>query len=364
MRIFVVEPYYTGSHRAWADGWQAVSRHEIHLLTMEGRFWKWRMHGGPVTLADEAVTLADRTGPPNVLVASSMLDLATFIGLTGAALGNPPSLLYMHENQLTYPLSPRTRGEDLSYGFINWRSMIAADQVVFNTHFHREAFFDAVVGFLKNFPDYRQLDLVEPVRAKTSVVGVGVPVRSHRPTKNAAPLILWNQRWEYDKNPTELFEILYAVADAGIDFRLAVTGENFRQTPAEFEDALRRLKDQIVQFGYATASDYAVLVEAADIVISTALHEFFGVAVTEAMAAGAFPVLPRRLSYPELLPESVHPTCLYDSPGEAVRLLSEALTDPDHRAAITDQTVPAAAAFSWHRIGAIYDELVEQLAPG
>lgn len=134
MRIFLIEPYYTGSHQAWADGWQNISGHEIHLLTMEGRFWKWRMHGGPVTLAHQAIDLAAEVGLPEVVVASSMLDLATFGGLTGRQLGNPSSLLYMHENQLTYPLSPKTRGEDLSYGFVNWRSMLAADQIVFNSH--------------------------------------------------------------------------------------------------------------------------------------------------------------------------------------------------------------------------------------
>ena len=104
MRVFLIEPYYAGSHRAWADGWHSVSGHEVHLLTMEGRFWKWRMHGGPVTLAHEAIELADRVGYPDTIVAASMLDLATFLGLAGRHLGNPTTLLYMHENQLTYPL--------------------------------------------------------------------------------------------------------------------------------------------------------------------------------------------------------------------------------------------------------------------
>ena len=36
--------------------------------------------------------------------------------------------------------------------------------------------------------------------------------------------------------------------------------------------------------------------------LSTARHEFFGVAVVEALLAGCLPWLPDRLSYPELLP--------------------------------------------------------------
>ncbi|MBT8214185.1 MAG: DUF3524 domain-containing protein, partial [Acidimicrobiia bacterium] len=45
MRVLLVEPYYAGSHRAWADGYVASSRHDVSLLTHDARFWKWRMHG-------------------------------------------------------------------------------------------------------------------------------------------------------------------------------------------------------------------------------------------------------------------------------------------------------------------------------
>lgn len=361
MRVFLVEPYYAGSHQAWADGWRDVSGHEIHLLTMEGRFWKWRMHGGPVTLAREAIGLANRVGLPDVIVASSMLDLATFLGLAGRHLGDPATLLYMHENQLTYPLSPRTRGEDLSYAFVNWRSMLAADQVVFNTEYHRSTFFEAVGPFLKNFPDNRQLDLIPTVADKSAVLGVGIPIRTPAQIPTDVPLILWNQRWEYDKNPVELFDILNAIDGLGIDFRLALTGENFRQTPTEFEEAMDRFGDRIVQFGFADPASYDALVASADLVLSTAHHEFFGVSVAEAMAAGAFPILPRRLSYPEIVPEAAHAATLYDNVAEAVHLATTALTDPNHRFTITSITRPAMQKFSWDIIGPAYDSAVEAL---
>ena len=359
MRVFLIEPYYTGSHQAWVDGWMASSRHEVHAVTMEGRFWKWRMHGGPVTVAADATSLAASVGLPDAIVASSMLDLATFKGLVGNDLGNPPSLLYMHENQLTYPLSPRTRGEDLSYAFVNWRAMLTADAVVFNTDYHRDAFFEAVGPFLKNFPDYRHLDLVESVEAKSSVIGVGIPIRASIETPGASPLILWNQRWEYDKNPVEMFEILYAVADQGIDYRLAICGENFRQTPTEFEDAQQHLGERIVQFGFAEDDRYDELVADSDVVVSTAHHEFFGISVAEAMASGAFPVVPNRLSYPEMVPAAVHPLCLYKTTEQAVSLLANALTTD--RSEVTAACTQAMAPFGWDRIGPAYDDAVDAL---
>jgi glycosyltransferase involved in cell wall biosynthesis len=240
--------------------------------------------------------------------------------------------------------------------------MVAADQILFNSHYHQDAFFDAVGPFLKNFPDYRQLHLVDRVRDKTAVIGVGIPIRPRGQTPSLPPLVLWNQRWEYDKDPIGMFEMLYAVDEQGMDFRLALTGENFRQTPTEFEVARQHFGDRIIQFGYAEAHQYDAIVAAADIVVSTANHEFFGVGVAEGIAARAFPVLPRRLSYPEMLPDQVHPTCLYDTPGQAIELLTTALTDPQLRSTVTDIAGPSLERFAWPIIGEAYDEVIDGLA--
>ncbi len=51
MKILILSPYHGGSHQAWAEGYQQHGRHPTTLLTLPARFWKWRMHGGAVTLA-------------------------------------------------------------------------------------------------------------------------------------------------------------------------------------------------------------------------------------------------------------------------------------------------------------------------
>ena len=141
-------------------------------------------------------------------------------------------------------------------------------------------------------------------------------------------MILWNQRWEYDKAPGEFFRALYALQEAGVAFRVAVAGANQGLPSAEFVEAHKRLARHVVQWGRLDRfSDYADLLWQADIVVSTALHEFFGVAVVEALYCGCRPVLPRRLSYPELVPEEVHDRVLYDE-GDLVPLLREAMAAP------------------------------------
>jgi hypothetical protein len=41
MRILLIEPYFGGSHKAWAQGYVTHSRHDVTLLTLPARFWKW-----------------------------------------------------------------------------------------------------------------------------------------------------------------------------------------------------------------------------------------------------------------------------------------------------------------------------------
>ena len=53
MKILIIEPYFTGSHKKWAQEFQKHSKHDIDFLTLPGRYWKWRMHGGAITLAQK-----------------------------------------------------------------------------------------------------------------------------------------------------------------------------------------------------------------------------------------------------------------------------------------------------------------------
>jgi glycosyltransferase involved in cell wall biosynthesis len=372
MNIWLVEPYYSGSHRAWADGYQAHSRHAVRLLTLPGRFWKWRMQGGAVTLARKAQALDER---PDLILASDMLNLPTFLTLT-SDLANVPVALYFHENQLTYPLQPGEK-RDLHYGFINFVSALRAEALLFNSAYHLETFFDELPRLLKHFPDHNELWAVDALQNKAQVLPLGLDLArldAHRPhrcghqgeqvgPRPAAdrPLILWNHRWEYDKNPESFFRAIYALAGEGLSFGLVLLGESFRTQPAEFLEARQRLPDRIVHFGYAEdAATYARLLWRADIVVSTALHEFFGAAIVEACFCGCFPILPRRLSYPELIPAAQHDACLYDDFDDLLDRLRQALLHVEQiRRFSLEQHMDQ---FEWRQMAPHYDDLLEGTA--
>jgi len=252
LRVWLLEPYSSGSHRAWAEGFRAHSQHQVVPLVLPGRFWKWRMHGGAVTLARQALSLREQ---PHVILATDMLDLTTFLALTRERCHDVPAALYFHENQLTYPLQPGEK-RDLHYGFMNFASALAAQKVLFNSAFHMESFFEELPRLLKHFPDYNELQEVERLRARSAVVPLGLDLRrldAHRPQtrRSGRPLILWNHRWEYDKDPETFFRAIDILVAEGLDFGLILLGESFRQKPQEFLDAQRQMPDRIVQFGYA-----------------------------------------------------------------------------------------------------------------
>ena len=53
MNILYLEPFYSGSHKSWIDSYKLFSKHNIDVIELPGRKWKWRMHGGAITLAKD-----------------------------------------------------------------------------------------------------------------------------------------------------------------------------------------------------------------------------------------------------------------------------------------------------------------------
>jgi glycosyltransferase involved in cell wall biosynthesis len=320
------------------------------------------MQGGWVSLADHLVRDIERRGPPDLLLATSTTNLAPLLGATRRRLGDPAVVLYMHENQLTYPLSPLDR-EDLTYSMINWTSMTVADLVLFNSQFHRRVWFDALPTFLGRFPDERQTHLVEPVAARSDVLAVGVDLaRFDRVPRRLSerPLVLWNQRWEYDKGPAEFAAAVDAVAEVA-DFDVALAGERAGEPLAEFVDLGQRLGPRLVQEGPLPAAEYPAMLRAADVVVSTAHQEFFGIAVTEAVYAGAFPVLPDRLVYPERIPAEFHDACLWSTAAELEARLYWAVTHRDEARRLAARLRPTMREFAWERMAPVYDDRFEAL---
>lgn len=365
MKILIIEPFFTGSHKKWAEEYQQFSRHEVRILPMKGRHWKWRMHGGAVSLAHQFRQL-DYT--PDLILASDMLNVATFLGLLRKTVHHIPVAIYFHENQITYPWSPDDQDvalkRDNQYGFINYTSALAADALFFNSPFHRDSFLESLPAFLQQFPDAREKDLLPALAAKSKSLPLGMHLQAlgqHSYSPNKIPVLLWNHRWEYDKNPEGFFNMLFRLKEKGHAFELIVLGASFSNYPDIFDQAKALLADQIIHWGYAdTQAAYAQLLWRADILPVTSYQDFFGGSVVEAIYCNCFPLLPNRLAYPMHIPAAKRDIHLYNTAEELFEKMSVLLGN--YPAAVEANAYQHfVAQYDWSILAPAYDEAMEQI---
>ncbi len=295
------------------------------LLTLAPRYFSWRIRGNSLSWAfNERETLQR---PYDLVLATSMTDLSALRGLV-PALAQVPTLVYFHENQFAYPESERAF-KAVEPKILNIYTALAADRVLFNSAYNRDTFLAGAAALLKKLPDQVPPGIIPLLRERSAVLPVpladgcfesaapdaggfearwqsGANLSASDRQESARPVrILWSARWEYDKGPRRLLAILQALEARQLDYRLCLLGQSFRHTPAEFAEIGARFGHRLVQFGFAqTRAEYQAWLRSADLVLSTAEHEFQGLAVLEALAAGCLPVLPDRLVYPEFVPPS------------------------------------------------------------
>jgi len=339
--VLVLEPYDGGSHRAFLDGLEMHCPFRIHRLSLPARKWKWRMRLSAPYFAREIQRLNRRF---DRILCSTFVDVATLRGLAPRWVREVPVLTYYHENQFAYPVR-QAQERDVHFSLINVTTALASDRIAFNSRYNLESFFEGLRTGLRAAYDMPLPHLEDRVRRRATVLPPGIDfllIDATPPAETSArPRVIWNHRWEHDKDPEAFFETMFRLDSKGFDFDLVILGQHFdRGAPAVFDEARHRLTHRIAHIGFAERpAEYAAWLRTGHAVVSTARHEFFGISVIEAVRAGCRPVLPNRLSYPELFPDEP----LYPSGGleESLRkALSRSSLPPDRARMLTDR-------FSW-----------------
>lgn len=322
LRVLAFESFDRGSHRQVREAIERHGRFDWRWLTRPGRAWKWRMRIGAADLAlglpgSPGVVSGERgereewgQWEPDVLFATSLLSLGDLVALLPRPWRSCPSVLYMHENQLAYPVREEFAAaddRDLQYSVTNLMSMLAADRILFNSRWNQESFLGGIQELLDRSPD-NILNVEGLLRNRSRIAWppVDVPetgVGGEGRVLHNAPVVVWPHRWEHDKGAAELLEMGRMLRGKGVGVKWILLGEQFPDMPSELRVFLDEFSGDILHAGRIDRREaYLEMLSRADWVLSTASHEFFGIAVVEAMLMGCLPWLPDRLSYPELVP--------------------------------------------------------------
>ena len=227
----------------------------------------------------------------------------------------------------------------------------------FNSDYHMLSFFEALGPFLKAFPDHQNESTIDRIKEKSSVLSLGLDLQrlDVRKTdeKSDLPVLLWNHRWEYDKNPDLFFKTLLALKEEGVPFRLIVIGKAYKKSPKIFKEAKAALEAETLHFGYVESlEEYAALLWQADILPVTSNQDFFGGSIVEAMYCDCVPLLPNRLTYPQHVGEG-SAKYLYQTDEDFKRKLEEMILS---KSIVQRSLRGRVAGYDWTQLIATYDK--------
>ena len=355
LKCLAVEPYYGGSHANFIDNLINYSNHKWHKLTLPAFHWKWRMRIGAYLLSEKI----QKNENYDILFVSDYLDLACFLGLTKSHFEQTTKIIYFHENQLTYPLGI-SNSRDYHFVITHLTSIHCSNEIWFNSNWHRRDFFTALKTFTKIFPEKKNKEIINFKNTYSKILPLGINNPLIFKTEPRSPIlsILWNHRWEQDKNPELFYNILKKIKANKVQFNLVLLGKRDNKNSKYYTLVRSHFKEEIIFDSWIeNKKDYFTALKKCDIVVSTSIHEFFGLSMLEAICSGCFPILPNSLSYPEIIPKKFHPYFLYDNDKDLLTKLESILLNiTDTQITILNKLIKELEKYSWQKIIQIYDQ--------
>ena len=325
-KALLLSAYDARSHKLWRQRVVSlIPQIQWQQLVLPPRNFNWRIRSNSLYWA--ANNREELCADYDFLLATSMVDLSSLRGMV-PSLSKLPTIVYFHENQFAYPGQEQntdnknpnnTQPNNIEPLLVPVYSALCADRIVFNTNFNKSTFVEGVRNLFNKLPDKLPTLVIEKLQSAT-VIPVPVEILSsqHRNKKQTKLLeVVWNHRWEYDKGPELLLAIIEQSSRQKLKIRFHIVGEEFRQQPSVFKRIEELIREHEANLSIANGSygfveneqEYYDLLSNCDVVLSTAMHDFQGLAIQEACLAGCTPVAPNNLAYPEYLPTDF----LYDA---------------------------------------------------
>ena len=136
--------------------------------------------------------------------------------------------------------------------------------------------------------------------------------------------------------------------------------KEFKDEQPCFTLARKKLNQHILHFGYTDSFDeYAKWLWKADLLPVTSNQDFFGSSIMEAVYCQTIPLLPRRLTYPELFHTDNNSQLFYECSDELIENLTLFIHNISN---IQENNCKAiAACYDWSKMVKVYDEILVTL---
>ena len=120
-----------------------------------------------------------------------------------------------------------------------------------------------------------------------------------------------------------------------------------------FDNAKKILNDRILKFAYADSfEEYANWLRRSDILPVTSKQDFFGISIIEAAYCNTHPILPKRLTYPEIFKNNAK-TEFYEDNNELYEKIKSLITSKSYK---QDYKNTFLNKYDWDNIVNKYDE--------
>ncbi|CAN5591289.1 DUF3524 domain-containing protein [soil metagenome] len=301
--VLYVETYPTGSHGRILDLLMEHSTLHIEDIRCGREHWRWLAIAAQYEIREHIWRRAQ--DPPHLIICSGPLNVSAFVAMLPPGWAAIPRVVYFHESQWTYPAEDY---DPRPFLLAHLDAVALADEVWFNSRYHLETFWSAAISpaaphRIRNLASRLHSAFEPKCKVMYPPVWIDTDTLARKPDQPGRGL-LWNARWELDKRPDTFVQFLDILTAAGQDFDLLVLGTGSTGTE-DIETGLKQHAHRASLPGhFEDRSTYEAALTSAGIFVSTANHEFFGVAALEAALSGLVPVLPANLAYPETLPSA------------------------------------------------------------
>jgi len=383
-KALLLSAYDAESHRHWHQLLvNRIEQYEWTVITLPAHHFFWRVRSNGLSFALEHRKRL--TAAYDVLIATSMIDLATLRGLV-PELASVPALIYFHENQFEYPIrDAASESRILNAQFSSIVTALCAKRVLFNSQYNRRSFLSGTKRFIERMPDGLSPKILDNINSKSAVLPVPIHVKADArencgvsETENDRDSdanhvdLVWAHRWEYDKQPEVFFDALEKLYDMPdflalqMHIRLHVMGQSFREVPDCFQRAQDSGIHNFKTWGYQRRDDYYRILASSNFVVSTALHDFQGLGMIEAIHRGCVPIAPNRVAYPEYIPEEfLYKTGQPDEESTALALkLCQILSNHIQKNTEPSQTSPDVSRYLENQLICSYELEISALYTG